>query len=74
MDILTLIKDVAFPIFAAAYLLVEQSRKLEKMSMAITKMNVYLMVLLAEQKINVGDSAMVALIENYLQSKKDGAK
>jgi len=74
VDILALVRDVAFPIVVAGYLLLEVTRKLDSIRTNLVEVKIYLALLLAEKGISLGDPLLATYIQQYLESKKQEQK
>ena len=70
MDILSLINDVIFPIFVSVFLLYFINKRLERYNTTLIKLEVFIIILLSKNGINISDPQLAAAVKNYIDQQK----
>ncbi len=70
MDILGLINDVAFPILMTIFLLYFGNKRLEKYNNTLIKLEVFIIILLSKNGINISDPQLAAAVKSYVDRQK----
>ena len=65
-----IITDLAFPIFAAAYLLVVVTKKLDRMILELLLIKIYVALLLSKSGVAIPDPQLNAILAQYLATTK----